>query len=91
MFYLCLTPPHLPRVCVPEAQRRGERCPSWQEEVEEEEAALVRQGQDALKKALDILEDQRGWKKEISEVTDNNSNNKNNNNNSRILFLYLMF
>lgn len=83
---LCLTLPLTSRcvyVCVPEARCTGERCPSRQEE--EEEAALVQQGQEALTKALAILEDKRGWKTEISEVIDNNNNNNN------IIILYLIF
>lgn len=62
-------------VCVTEARHSGETCPNQQEE--EEEAELVQQGQEALTKALAILEDQRGWKTEISEVIDNNNNIKN--------------
>ncbi|XP_041939381.1 steroidogenic acute regulatory protein, mitochondrial [Alosa sapidissima] len=60
-------PRGLPWPCRPAAREaprgRGERRPSLQEE----EVALVQQGQEALKTALAILEDQRGWKTEISE------------------------
>ncbi|KAJ8013571.1 hypothetical protein DPEC_G00031150 [Dallia pectoralis] len=35
--------------------------------LEEEELLCIRQGQEALTKALDILEDQNGWKTELTE------------------------
>ncbi|XP_031416669.1 steroidogenic acute regulatory protein, mitochondrial [Clupea harengus] len=56
-----------------EACHSGERRRSLkeeevkEEEVTEEEGTLVQQGQEALKKALAILEDKKGWNTEISE------------------------
>lgn len=36
--------------------------------MKEEELFYVHQGQEAMSKALDMLEDKEGWKTEIAEV-----------------------
>ncbi|XP_062382943.1 steroidogenic acute regulatory protein, mitochondrial [Sardina pilchardus] len=57
-----LPTPWQPAACEAPRGRSGRR-PSLQEE----EVALVQQGQEALKTARAILEDQRGWRTEIAE------------------------